>query len=324
MRKLVITMPRSPYFIIILVGLTGMALVVLTEPTFLASGDVSQFTRGRWGGLIIALLITLWGSKGAATGGLEHARLVNWFFDRLRKNDPEAQLSFVPVPYWGDGTSPDHRAYLEALGGEMHPDVYVFWTGDGVVTRRITKAAAESYKSIVKHRLILWDNYPVNDNAHTVHLGPVTGRDLDLHEVIDGYMSNPLCQQNQVNRIPLMTCADYAYNPWDYDPQRSIGQAILHFTEDQAQREALAKLVEAYPGMLLYGGGTGMNPVRTQLMRMMPATDPDSEGRQHLARMEALSVEMDRLFPEMLEPTRRVLREDVAWMKEQLAKPEGE
>lgn len=66
MRKLVITMPRSPYFIIILVGLTGMALVVLTEPTFLASGDVSQFTRGRWGGLIIALLITLWGSKGAA------------------------------------------------------------------------------------------------------------------------------------------------------------------------------------------------------------------------------------------------------------------
>jgi len=259
-----------------------------------------------------------WGSKGPETGGLEHARLVNWFLERLRDQDPEAQLSFVPVPYWGDGTRPDHRAYLDALAREMHPDVYVFWTGDGVVTPRITRKAAESYKSIVGHRLILWDNYPVNDGNHTVHLGPVTGRDPDLCEVVDGYMSNPHHKQNQVNRIPLMTCADYAYNPWDYDPRESIGQAIAHFSDRRAQRQALAELVEAYPGMLIYGGGTGVNPVRTRLQRMLDR----SERLRYVDRMEGLSKRMDRLFPNALGPTRNVLREDVRWMREAVAPTE--
>lgn len=57
-------MPRSPYFAILLIGLTGISLALLTEPTFLASGDLSEFTHGRWGGVIAALLITLWGGKG--------------------------------------------------------------------------------------------------------------------------------------------------------------------------------------------------------------------------------------------------------------------
>ena len=49
----------------------------------------------------------------------------------------------------------------------------MFWTGDTFT--RITRAAAESYKKRVKHRLFLWDNYPVNDGQQTLHLGPVTG-----------------------------------------------------------------------------------------------------------------------------------------------------
>ena len=260
-----------------------------------------------------------WGTKGPEIGGLEHARLVNWFFERLRAKDPEAQLSFVPVPYWGDGTKPDHRAYLEALGREMHSDVYVFWTGDAVVTPRITRAAADSYRDIVGHRLLLWDNYPVNDNNATVHLGPVTGRDTDLCEVVDGYMSNPLCKQNQANRIPLMTCADYAYNPWGYDPGRSIGQAIARAAKGKQQRRALAALVEAYPGMLIHGGGTGTNPVRAEFGRQ-PKNSP--EARAHVTRIERLSARLDRLFPDTYASTRQVLREDVVWMAEQLAADE--
>ncbi len=85
----------------------------------------------------------------------------------------------------------------------MHSEVYVFWTGDGVVVPRITRHAAESYKRIVNHRLFLWDNYPVNDGSPTLHLGPVSGRDPDLPSVIDGYPSNPLASQNEINRLPL-------------------------------------------------------------------------------------------------------------------------
>ena len=117
-----------------------------------------------------------WGTRGPAAGGAEHARFVNTIFDRLRRQDPTIQLIFCPVPYWGDGTQPDHRAYLQALGSDLHPDVDVFWTGDGETTPHITRRAAESYKGIVKHRLFLWDNYPVNDGYPTLHLGPVSGR----------------------------------------------------------------------------------------------------------------------------------------------------
>ena len=77
-----------------------------------------------------------------------------------------------------------------------------------------------------------------------MNLGPLTGRDLDLCEVIYGYMSNPHCAQNQANRIPLLTCADYSYNPWSYDPGRSIGQSILHLTKTQDERQVLKRLVE--------------------------------------------------------------------------------
>ena len=53
----------------------------------------------------------------------------------------------------------------------------MFWTGDQVVTPRITRLlrGRELYKGIVKHRMFLWDNYPVNDSHPTLHLGPVVG-----------------------------------------------------------------------------------------------------------------------------------------------------
>ncbi|NLC57666.1 MAG: hypothetical protein GX774_12575 [Armatimonadetes bacterium] len=259
-----------------------------------------------------------WGEGGPAAGGLAHAWLVNVIFGRLRQRDPAAQLIFCPVPYWGDGTAPEHRAYLEALAREMHPDVYVFWTGDAVVGPRITRRAAESYKRIVKHRLFLWDNYPVNDSAPTLHLGPLSGRDPDLCAVIDGYLSNPLCPQHQANCLPLATCADYAYNPWAYDPERSIGQAILRFAKTDAQRRVLKELVEAYPGFLVTGGGTGTNASRSRFDSLTPSSPA---ARRFVRHLEDLATRLAREFPRQFEASRQTLAADVAWMRQRLEQP---
>jgi hypothetical protein len=196
------------------------------------------------------------------------ARLGTKLLTRLRRRDPQAQFIICPTYYWGDGSS--GREYLQTLARELHPDIYVIWTGPGVVTGRITREAAESYRKTVGHRLIIWDNYPVNDGAPTLHLGPVTGRDRDLCEVADGFMANPMHSENEIGRIPLLTMADYAYNPWDYDPARSIGQAIVHLARTPAQRETLRDLVEMYPGMLMYNQGTGYNPL---LVRFQEQTE---------------------------------------------------
>lgn len=188
------------------------------------------------------------------------AKVVNEICRRLRSRDAQARMIFCPTYYWGTGEDAKARPYLETLAVELDPDVYVFWTGDEVVGP-VTRAAAEKYKARVRHRIILWDNYPVNDKNPTLHLGPVMHRDRDLCDVVEGEMSNALCPQNEINRLPLLTIADYAWNPWAYDPARSIGQAIRQLARTPEQQAALRDLVELYPGMLLLNKGTNWNPV---------------------------------------------------------------
>ncbi len=261
-----------------------------------------------------------WSRHGPAEGGAEHAHLVNTILGRLRQQDPQAQMIFCPGPYWGDGTAPTARPYLAALGQELDPGVYVFWTGDGVVTPRITRRAAESYRRIVRHRLFLWDNYPVNDANPTLHLGPVRGRERDLGEVIDGYMSNPMATQNEINRIPLATCADYAYNPLGYDPARSIGQALLRQASSGAERRVLRDLVQAYPGFLVTGGGTGTNPQRQRFADSLAGGHSDA-ARATLRRLRNLATRMARAFPQRFEAAQQTLAGDITWMEQQLPPP---
>ncbi len=254
---------------------------------------------------------------GLKIDATDHCQLVNKLFARLRAKDAAVQFVFCTTYYGGTGNERAAVGYLDTVARDLHPDIYIFWTGDTFT--RITRAAAESYKKRVKHRLFLWDNYPVNDGQQTVHLGPVTARDRDLGEVIDGYMSNPMASQNEMNRIPLATCADYAYNPKGYDPTRSIGQAILRAADTDARRNLLLDLVEQYPGCILYPGGTGTNPPRIEFRKLLAA------GNFYLARnmfrhMQDSAARMDREFPDRYPATKKTIRVDVEWMRTILEK----
>ncbi|MCF0234325.1 MAG: beta-N-acetylglucosaminidase domain-containing protein, partial [Thermoguttaceae bacterium] len=154
-----------------------------------------------------------WGKNGPAEGARDQLRLANYLFAKLRENDPGAQLIFCPAPYWGDGTKPDDRAYLETLAEELAPEIYLFWTGDEVIGARMTKESAESFRGIAKRRIFIWENFGTNDAAPALFLGPLTGRDPELSQIAEGFMCNPMHTQNQGNRLTLATCADYAWNP---------------------------------------------------------------------------------------------------------------
>jgi hypothetical protein len=248
------------------------------------------------------------------------ARLVNEILGRLRIRDRQARMIFCPTFYSGDGTSRDAERYLRALAADLDSTVYVFWTGEATVTTRITRKAAERYRAVVGHRLVLWDNYPVNDSHPTMNLGPITGRDPDLGEVVDGYMSNSHCPQNEINEIPMLTCADYAYNPWQYDPARSIGQAILHMAEKQPERAVLAALVEAYPGNLLFNTWYNYNPVRACFSRLDSLNDGGVQVRAYMARMQDFLQQFKRTFPERFLDARKSLSDDLSWMTTEGAK----
>ncbi|OGD19493.1 MAG: hypothetical protein A2W03_01090 [Candidatus Aminicenantes bacterium RBG_16_63_16] len=251
--------------------------------------------------------------------GEAQAGLVNALLARLREKDPRAQLIFCPVYYMGCGDTPDARAYFGGLSRVLAKEVYVFWTGDAVVPPRITMRCASIYKNIVKRRIILWDNYPVNDRHPTLHLGPVTGRDTDLSRLIDGYMGNPLCPQSDINRIPLLTEADYSYNPEAYDPLRSIGQAILHLAESPAERQALKHLVELYPGSLLYGDSrTSFNPVLERFRWLMGEPASHRLAVEFIGRVEGVEKELAEAFPGRFASTREAVRGHIAEMKKAL------
>ena len=64
MNRLVIAMPRSPSFIILAIGVTGLSVTILTAPTFIAGHGLSGFSLGRWGAILLSVLTILWAIKG--------------------------------------------------------------------------------------------------------------------------------------------------------------------------------------------------------------------------------------------------------------------
>ena len=229
-------------------------------------------------------------------------------------------MILCPTFYSGDGTLPKQQPYLETLARELDQEVYLFWTGDAVVGK-VTRHAAETFRRISGHRLFLWDNYPVNDGHPTMHLGPVVDRDADLGKVIDGYMGNPHGKQNQINRIPLATCADYAYNPRAYDPSRSIGQAILAVADTQPQREVLRDLVETYPGMLVYfpTRGTGFNALQDQCDRILATPHSRQVALGYLEHLQKLADRLAREFPDSYQAEKMTLTNDLQLVARKMA-----
>jgi len=112
--------------------------------------------------------------------------------------------------------------FLEKMAEQLPPSVACCWTGPKVVCNKITLADARRVARRIKHRLILWDDYPVNDLSMSaeMHLGPLTGQDAGLPAHIYGYLNNPLLQES-LSFIPLATCFDYAAEPAAYDPEKS-------------------------------------------------------------------------------------------------------
>ena len=117
--------------------------------------------------------------------------------------------------------------FLEKLSGTLPPSVACMWTGPKIVSKTIGLAHVRRVAERIDRRLILWDNYPVNDLSMSaeMHLGPLTGRDARLPEAVYGYLNNPLLQES-LSFIPLATCFDYAACPARYNPEPSWRRAI--------------------------------------------------------------------------------------------------
>jgi len=139
--------------------------------------------------------------------------------------------------------------FLEILGEYLPSNVACFWTGPSVVSKRISLSQAQNIAASLKHRLLLWDNYPVNDLSmrDELHLGPLEGRDPKLPRAVYAHLSNPLLQEN-LSFIPLATCFDYAADPVHYNPESSWRKIVcdLFGTESLAPWRVLRRFCEEH------------------------------------------------------------------------------
>jgi hyaluronoglucosaminidase len=161
------------------------------------------------------------GGAAAATGQAYLLNRVDALF--IAKHRGAAPLITVPTEYGAVGPTP----YTAALAAKLSRDVVVQWTGGAVFVRTLTRSRSEAARRVYGHPILVWDNYPVNDEKipRVLRLGPYRGRDPGLDSVLVGIAANPMVQA-EASRIPLFTFADYAWNTAAYDPDRSWAASL--------------------------------------------------------------------------------------------------
>ncbi len=160
-----------------------------------------------------------------------HIDLVNKTYTALKELDPAIKLTVCPTQYSGDA----NQYYVTKFGSNIPFDVDMFWTGAEICSRVLTVREADELANSTKHKPLYWDNYPVNDCEmfHEMHMGALIGRDKELYKHCEGLISNVM-EYAECSKIPLLTVADYLWNPVSYNPDKSLKNAHNEILGDMA------------------------------------------------------------------------------------------
>jgi hyaluronoglucosaminidase len=231
--------------------------------------------------------------------------LAAWLNTELHLLTPHARLTLCPTEYVGTRPSP----YLSELGAALPPDVDIMWTGPTVCSPTITADDAAGWTQAVgERRVIVWDNFPVNDALMTesLHLGPYTGRDADLTDLVDGVLCNPMIQA-RASQVPLATAMDFLIDPDSYSADESWRRAIEEV--GGAHASSLAVLCRACADSPL------RVPDQLDLAEHVDALEDELDGPGWIRAVAALALELRaaRALPALLDPADELAAEVMPW-----------
>ncbi len=161
-----------------------------------------------------------------------HVDLINKVYDELKAFDNTIKLTVCPTQYSGD----ENGYYITKFGKGIPSDVSMFWTGQEICSRVLTVRESQELFRSTDHKPLFWDNYPVNDCEmfQEMHLGAIQGRDKELYKACEGLISNVM-EYAECSKIPLMTIADYLWNPESYNPDESLKNAHKEMLGEDAE-----------------------------------------------------------------------------------------
>ncbi len=121
------------------------------------------------------------------------------------------------VRWWTVGTDyaiGEATPYLHALCKETPDEMLVAWTGPYVIPLSIDAELAMRIGEAVGRKLMLWENFPVNDGAISgvLHLGPYPDRDAALPEASSGVLFNTM-EQAIASRVGIACGAAFWQDP---------------------------------------------------------------------------------------------------------------
>ncbi len=161
-----------------------------------------------------------------------HIDLINRTYNALKSFDSNIKLTVCPTQYSGD----ENGYYVSKFGKNIPSDVKMFWTGEEICSRVLTVRESQELLRATDHKPLFWDNYPVNDCEmfQEMHLGALIGRDKELYKHCEGLISNVM-EYAECSKIPLMTVADYLWNPVYYNPENSLKNAYKEMLGDKTE-----------------------------------------------------------------------------------------
>ena len=232
--------------------------------------------------------------SGEGTSAEKQVELLNDIYHNFVKVKGDvAPLLMCPTEYNRLWTKLE-GGYLATLGGKLHPDIGILWTGDKVVAC-IDKPTMQFVNPLLKRKAFIWWNFPVSDYVRDrLLLGAVYGNGTDIDDDISAFISNPM-EHAEASKIALFSIADYAWNMDAYKSDASWRRAVRYLMPGHA---AALQVFASHNSDL---GGNEHDFRREESEQIRPALERllDAycrEGKREAAAASAVTEECERMI----------------------------
>ncbi len=159
------------------------------------------------------------------------ADVTNKVLAGLREKDPTARLAFCPRQYWGWYPT----KYIAILRAKLDPSISIGWTGEQIVSKKVTVGDVENFINVWGRRPAIGENYSP--------FGPLRNREPGISKLFNSYLNNPYAfaddDEAQLSKFIDATIGDFAWNPYAYDPDRSMLQGTRQLAKTEKEKDAL-------------------------------------------------------------------------------------
>lgn len=232
--------------------------------------------------------------SGEGTSAEKQVELLNDIYHNFVKVKGDvAPLLMCPTEYNRLWTKLE-GGYLATLGGKLHPDIGILWTGDKVVAC-IDKPTMQFVNPLLKRKAFIWWNFPVSGYVRDrLLLGAVYGNGTDIDDDISAFISNPM-EHAEASKIALFSIADYAWNMDAYKSDASWRRAVRYLMPGHA---AALQVFASHNSDL---GGNEHDFRREESEQIRPALERllDAycrEGKREVAAASAVTEECERMI----------------------------